>query len=157
MASSGKKFIFDQLINSLREDKFINVVLDQSAKTIKKELKQITNGAKLEKNIDDNTTLDDLDKDPNAIWSILVLYGVLTFERSEKRDIYKIFTPNESTKHFLKEKIAAWEGLPAPKRDSTSNRQRGKLFSPTLAPAVVSHEAAQVTTPRLSEQSHKKR
>jgi hypothetical protein len=116
----------------------VHLLLDKPSNQVKNELRQmVMEGAWLKKRINNHTALSDLEKDPDAIWSLLVSAGLLAFKKipNNNVDLYEISIINESVRVFLKEKISAWEKI-------NSVNVRGIMVLPSSAELKSSLPAA---------------
>jgi hypothetical protein len=90
------------------DNALVKKVIARATKTIKSEFELILKGMSVDKQIDQVITFNDLDANPELIWSLLLFAGYLTYESCEFKEGRKhcaLRIPNEEIKYLYYELI----------------------------------------------------
>lgn len=93
-------------------------IIQQSDITIKKDFEQLVRGSPITKTIDENVVMPELYTNEQAVWSVLLMSGYLTFENyrpdpeSEGSFIAELKIPNTEVASTYREQILAWFKAP---------------------------------------------
>lgn len=100
---------------STSSNKLINNILKTASPRVKELMELLMNGENIEVTFDEQIVYDQLDRDENAIWSLLVASGYLKIERvlykgEEMIPVYNISITNQETKNMFSSMFRGWFG-----------------------------------------------
>jgi len=108
--SSPKLGLKPYWVNSSSND-LISILLSKGSKEVKKDLEDLVNGNNIEKIIDENIVMADIEKSTDNLWSFLLFTGYLKVKSKKRKglkDYYTISIPNLEVTTLYYDLIEKW-------------------------------------------------
>lgn len=108
--SSPKSGLKPYWVNSSSND-LVGILLSKGSKEIKKNLEDLVNGNNIEKLIDENIIMEDIEKSSDNLWSFLLFTGYLKVNSKKRKglkDYYTLSIPNLEVTTLYYDLIEKW-------------------------------------------------
>lgn len=108
--SSPKAGLKPYWVNSSSND-LVGILLSKGSKEVKKNLEDLVNGNNIEKIIDENIVMEDIEKSSDNLWSFLLFTGYLKVNsktRKKLKDYYSLSIPNLEVTTLYYDLIEKW-------------------------------------------------
>lgn len=97
------------MVSNRSEFNILTKILNENRDFVKNDLETCLTKGGILKPLNEHVTLGDIKGDKKAIWSVLVLYGLLTAERVSDQ-LYKLTVPNISNGLYIVKLLLLWKG-----------------------------------------------
>ena len=116
-------------INSSGNDIVRRLIKNANGAQVQSEIETLIEGDTIIKEINENITHSEIDKNMDNIWSLLYMTGYLTTTKPPKSNFYNLRIPNYEITQIYKQQVMQWFRDGLRKEAQTNNRSLEKLYT----------------------------